>query len=345
MRIILIGFGNLGKGFARALVEKASHLRETHGLRPVVVAAVDEFGAAVDEGGLDIQKLLRAAERTNSVAGYPSRGVRGKTALEVIEEVEAELVFELTPTNIKTGEPGLTHIKRAMMAGRHVITSNKGPLVVAFRKLNELARKKGVEFRYSASVGGSVPVISLAKRMLAGNEILSIRGVLNGTSNYILTRMSMEGAPFDVVLREAQEMGIAEKDPTLDIEGIDTACKITILANAIFDMDATLKDVKVTGIRRIRPEAARLAQEAGYAIKLIGVAKRDLLEVGPKLVPIGHPLAVGGTLNAVTFQTDLARETTITGFGAGPRETSSALLGDLIDVYTTIRGKRCGTSA
>ncbi|MCS7131635.1 MAG: homoserine dehydrogenase [Hadesarchaea archaeon] len=345
MRIILIGFGNLGRGFARALIEKASYLRINHGLRPVVAAAVDEFGAAIDERGLDIRRLLKSAERTNSVAGYPARGKRGKTAIEVIEEVEADLVFELTPTNIKTGEPGLTHIKRAMMAGRHVITSNKGPLVVAFRKLNELAKRQGVEFRYSASVGGSVPVISLAKRMLAGNEIQSIRGVLNGTSNYILTRMSKEGAPFDVVLREAQEMGIAEKDPTLDIEGIDTACKITILANAIFDMDAKLKDVKVTGITRIRPEAARLAQEAGYAIKLIGVARRDLLEVGPKLVPVGHPLAVGGTLNAVTFQTDLARETTITGFGAGPRETSSALLGDMIDVYTTIRGRRCGTSA
>jgi homoserine dehydrogenase len=161
---------------------------------------------------------------------------------------------------------------------------------------------------------------------------------LNGTTNYILTRMSKEGAPFDVVLREAQELGIAEKDPTLDIEGTDTASKITILANAILGMDAKLKDVKVAGIRRIRPEAIRLAQEAGYTIKLIGVAKRDLLEVGPRLVPLGHPLAVGGTLNAVTFETDLAREVTITGFGAGPWETSSALLGDLIDIHRTLVG-------
>jgi homoserine dehydrogenase len=150
--------------------------------------------------------------------------------------------------------------------------------------------------------------------------------------------MTAEGVPFDVVLREAQEMGIAEKDPTLDIEGIDTACKITILANSLLGMNVKLKDVKVAGITRIRPEATRLAREAGYMIKLIGAAKRGLLEVGPRLVPAGHPLAVGGTLNAVTFETDLAREITITGFGAGPRETSSALIGDLIDIHRSIGG-------
>lgn len=336
MRLIIIGFGNLGRAFGRSLLEKKEFLLTNYGLTPSVVAAVDEYGAAVDEGGLDVQKLLKAAERVNTVAAYPARGKKGRSALEVIEEVEADVVVELTPTNIKSGEPGLTHIKRAMMAGRHVITSNKGPLVVAFRELDRLAEQKGVEFRYSASVGGAVPVIGLAKRMLAGNRVYAIRGVLNGTTNYILTRMSKEGAPFDVVLREAQELGIAEKDPTLDIEGIDTACKITILANAVLGISAKLRDVKVVGIRRIRPEAIRLAQEAGYAVKLIGVAKRDSLEVGPKLVPVGHPLAVSGVLNAVMFETDLAREITITGFGAGPRETSSALLGDLIDIHTAL---------
>jgi len=338
MRLILIGFGNLGRGLGRALVEKARFLRASYGLAPKVVAAVDEYGAAVDEKGLKLEKLLRAAERANTVAAYPAKGKRKKSALEVIDEVEADVVFELTPTNIKTGNPGLTHIRKAMLAGRHVITSNKGPLVVAFRELDRLAKRQGVEFRYSASVGGAVPVVGLAKKLLAGNEVHAIRGVLNGTTNYILTRMSKEGAPFDVVLREAQEMGIAEKDPTLDVEGIDTACKITILANAILDMDVKLKDVRTVGIRRIRPEAIRLAQEAGYMIKLVGVARRGSLEVGPRLVPAGHPLAVGGTLNAVTFELDLAREVTITGFGAGPRETSSALLGDLIDIHRTLGG-------
>jgi homoserine dehydrogenase len=338
MRLVLIGFGNLGRGLGRALIEKAKFLRANYKLAPRVVAAVDEYGAAVDKKGLKIEKLLRAAERSKTVAAYPAKGKRKKSAIEVIDDVEADVVFELTPTNIKTGNPGLNHIKKAMLAGRHVVTSNKGPLVVAFRELDRLAKRQGVEFRYSASVGGAVPVIGLAKKLLVGNKVQAVRGVLNGTTNYILTRMSKEGAPFDVVLRETQELGVAEKDPTLDIEGIDTACKITILANATLGMDAKLRDVRTVGIKRIGPEATRLAQEAGYMIKLVGVAKRGSLEVGPRLVPAGHPLAVGGTLNAVTFELDLAREITITGFGAGPRETSSALLGDLIDIHRALGG-------
>ena len=337
MRIVLIGFGNLGRGLSRAFIQKAGFLRETHGLVPCVVAAVDEFGAAVDEKGLNLARLLNVAENKGTVTAYEG-GKRGKTALDIIGNVEADVVYELTPTNIKTGEPGLTHIKRAMLAGKHVITSNKGPLVVAFRELDSLAKKCGVEFRYSASVGGAVPLIGLARKLLAGNEIREIRGVLNGTTNYILTRMSTEGAPFEIVLREAQELRIAEKDPTLDIRGIDTACKITILANSILGMNAKLSDVRVTGIDRISPEAIRLAKEAGQTIKLIGIARRGLLEVGPKLVPLGHPLAVSGTLNAVTFELDLAREISIAGFGAGPKETSSSLLGDLIDIHRTLGG-------
>ena len=337
MRLILVGFGNIGRGFGRSLIRKRGFLRKIHGLIPRVVAVVDEHGAASDERGLDLKELIRAAERKGTVGSFKG-GERGKSASEVIREVEADVVLELTPTNIKTGEPGLSHIRGAMLARRHVVTSNKGPLVVAFRELERLAERCGVEFRYSAAVGGAVPVVSLAKRVLAGNEVLAIKGVLNGTTNYILTRMSKEGAPFDIVLREAQELGIAERDPTLDVEGIDTACKITILANSILGVDAKLKDVSTTGISRIKPEAIRLAQEAGYTIKLVGEARRGMLEVGPKLVPLAHPLAVGGTLNAVTFELDLAREITITGFGAGPQETSSSLIGDLIDIHRTMSG-------
>ncbi|MGC8817139.1 MAG: homoserine dehydrogenase [Candidatus Hadarchaeum sp.] len=337
MRIIIVGFGNLGRGICRAFIGKADFFKKAYGLIPKVVAVADECGAAVDENGLDLPRLLKTAESHGTVAKYPG-GRRGKLALDLIEEVSADLVFELTPTNIKTGEPGLTHIKRAMQSGKHVITSNKGPLVVAFKELDSMARKQGVEFRYSASVGGAVPVIGLAKKLLCGNEILEIRGVLNGTTNYILSRMSAEGVPQEMIIQEAQELGLAEKDPTLDIDGIDTACKITILANSVLGIDAKLSDVKVTGIRRVTPDATRLAQEAGQTIKLVGTARRDLLEVSPKLVPQGHPLAVSGTLNAVTFKLDLAGEISITGFGAGPKETSSSLLGDLIDVHRTLGG-------
>ncbi|MEM2878137.1 MAG: homoserine dehydrogenase [Candidatus Hadarchaeales archaeon] len=334
MRIILIGFGNLGRGLARIFIKKAAALRKI-GIIAKVVAAVDEKGAAVDSNGLELRRLLSVAEQRGTVAAY-SHGQKGMLANQVLDEVEADVVFELTPTNIKTGEPGITHIKRAMMAGRHVITSNKGPLVVAFRELESLSRKCGVEFRYSASVGGAVPVIGLAKKLLSSNEITEIRGVLNGTTNYILSRMTSEEVPFEMVLREAQEMGAAEKDPSLDIKGIDTACKLTILANSILGLSATLKDVNITGIERISLEAIRLAKESGRTIKLIGIARKDRLEVAPKLIQFGHPLAVGGTLNSVTYKLDLAREITISGYGAGPQETSSSLLSDLIDIHRSL---------
>ncbi|MEW6592223.1 MAG: homoserine dehydrogenase [Candidatus Hadarchaeota archaeon] len=335
MRLVLIGFGNLGKGLSRTLAEKELFLRKKYGLSPKIVAVVDEFGAVVSEKGLSLQKLLAIVERGGNVTGFPG-AKRGKLAFSTIENVDADIVFELTPTNINTGEPGLGHIKAAMKAGRHVITSNKGPLVVAFQELASLAKKQGIEFRYSSSVGGAIPVIELARKLLAGNEVMEIQGVLNGTTNYILTRMGEEGAPFDMVLKEAQELGVAEKDPTLDIEGIDTSAKIVILANSLLGRGAKLKDVRRVGITRIGPSAMKLAKEAGQTIKLVGVARPNSLEVAPRLVARDHPLSVGGTLNSVTLKLDLAREISISGFGAGPKETSSSLLGDLIDIHRTL---------
>lgn len=337
MKVTLVGFGNLGRGLARVLLEKAEYLKETVGFSPKIVAAVDVEGAAIDRDGLDIENLLDTAEEEGAVIGYPD-SEEGISTTDVIEEVDSDLVVELTPTSIEDGEPGITHIKKAMSLGKHVVTSNKGPLVVAFQGLEELADESGVEFRYSATVGGAVPVLGLAQKQLSGDRISEIRGVLNGTTNYILTRMTNEGVPFDVVLREAQELGIAEKDPTLDIEGVDTAAKLTILANALLDRNVKLEDVEVEGITRLSTDLTRLAQDTGNEVRLVGIASSDTLEVAPKLVASGDPLAVRGTLNSVTLKTDLAREITVTGFGAGPRETSSALLGDIVDVYNSIEG-------
>lgn len=337
LKIGIVGFGNLGQAFARVLLEKESYLREKMGFFPQVVAAVDSKGAVVDEEGLDLENLVEAAGK-NTVANYPEKGDGEVSTLDVIENVESDLIVELTPTSIENGEPGLTHIKKAMELEKHVVTSNKGPLIVAFRELKKLEEEKAIEFRYSATVGGAIPILGLAQRQLSGDSVSEIRGILNGTTNYILSRMGDEGVPFDVVLNEAQELGIAEKDPSLDIEGVDTAAKITILANALLDRNVTLDDVEVEGITRIGPDVTRLAQDTGNEIRLVGIANSEKLEVFPKLVPSGNPLVVEGSLNSVTLKTDLAREITITGFGAGPRETSSALLGDILDVYSSIEG-------
>ncbi|RMF91622.1 MAG: homoserine dehydrogenase [Methanobacteriota archaeon] len=336
MRINLIGFGVIGKGFARALVRKRTWLREKYGFQPEVVSISDVTGTVVSEGGLDLEKTLSSVERTGRVIDCP--GAEEMTGLEAIREVDADLVVEVTPTNVDTGEPGLSHMLTAMEAGKHVVTSNKGPLALEFKRLTETAKKNGVHLKFEASAGGAMPLINLANEILSGDEILSIKGILNGTTNYILTRMTKEGTGFESTLREAQELGIAETDPTYDISGSDTAAKLVILTNAIMGKNTTYRDVKIEGINRITPEAIALAKEDGYVIKLVGTVENGELEVAPKLVPMNHPLNVDGTLNVATFQTDLAGEITIVGTGAGAMETNSAILSDILSIFRNSRG-------
>ncbi len=337
MKIQIIGFGNIGQGFAKVLQDKRDFLKDKYGIDPVVVSITDITGTIVstDENGVDLAKALEAI-KDGGITSYP--GAVDMDGIKAIKEVDADLVLELTPSNIKDGEPGLSHMLAAMDEGKHVVTSNKGPLAIEFGKLKKKAESKGVEFRFEASVGGAMPIINLANEVLSGDTIHAIEGILNGTTNYILSRMTKEGTPFDIVLREAQELGIAEADPSYDVDGIDTASKLVILANAIMGMDASIKDVEVCGIRRITPEAVRLANARGLAIKLIGEVRNSNLEVAPRLVPVNHPLNVGGILNVALFQTDIAGDITLVGKGAGAIETNSAILSDIIAVWKRRKG-------
>ena len=312
LRVSIIGFGAVGQGVATLLKE----LPDVD-----VVAVADSRGVALTP---DLALLLLQKRAGRPIANSDM------TALEVISTVEHDVVVEVTPTNIDSGEPGLTHMRQAIKSGRSIVTSNKGPLVVAFHELIQLARANGVELRYEATVGGAMPIINLIRETLAGNRILDIMGVLNGTCNYILTRMAEETLEYDQVLSEAQDMGIAEADPTYDVMGIDTACKVVILANSFFDKNVTYADVAVTGIDRITPDALRLAQQRGFAIKLIGEVQE--LTVSPKMIPIGHPLNVTGTLNAASILTEHAGEITVTGKGAGSIETASAIISDILSI-------------
>ncbi len=331
MRINLIGFGVIGKGLARTLVKKEAWLKKKYGFEPEIVSISDVTGTVYSENGVDLKKTLQTVERTGRI--IDCEGAQMLTGLEAVKELEADLMVEVTPTNVKTGEPGLTHMLEAMKKGKHVVTSNKGPLALEYARLVSSAKKNGVSLKFEAAAGGAMPLINLANEVLSGDEIQSIKGILNGTTNYILTRMTKEGTGFDSTLREAQELGIAETDPTHDITGSDTASKLVILSNAIMGTDVSYKDVDIQGITRITPEAVHLAKEEGYVIKLIGEIGPDVLEVAPKLVPENHPLNVDGTLNVATFKTDLAGEITVVGIGAGSLETNSAILSDIIHIY------------
>lgn len=331
IRISIIGFGSVGQGVAKVIDMKRDYLQSI-GLDLKVVAIVDSKGCEIEAGGIDLDSALARKVNTGTVALDAES--MGKDGIYVTKNVDHEIVVDTTPTNTETGEPGLSNILAAFENKRHVVTSSKGPLVVDHRKLAETARDNNVEFRYEATVGGAMPVLNLARDALAGNKIERIEGILNGTCNYILSRMAeQEGYTYEDVLSEALGLGIAETDPSSDVEGYDAACKVVILANSIFNMDARFEDVDITGITRITPEALKLAADHGYVIKLIGVVREGELSVSPKLVPKGHPLSVSGTLNVASVQTQLAGHITVSGPGAGSIETASAILSDIISIY------------
>ena len=332
MRIAIVGFGTVGKSLLQVLSRKRDYLREKLGFNFKVVAVFKRDGAFIDPQGLDVGSLA-------FIADY-KRHPKWKTdvkADDAIEELDCDLIVEATPTKIETGEPGLTHIKKALESGKDVVTANKGPLVMAFHEISDLAIKRNRLLRYEAAVLGAVPDAGLVRETLQGNEIIYLRGILNGTTNYILTRMTFEGTSFEIALKEAQQMGIAEVDPSYDVEGIDAACKLVILANSLMGDHAKLSDVKREGISHITPEAIELASIDGFLIKHVASIEEGQLEVAPRLIEKSSPLAVGGTLNVLSFGTDLAGEITLIGRGAGGIETASAILGDIINV-AKIRG-------
>lgn len=325
MKMAIVGFGNVGKAVAKVMLEKRELLQKV-GFEPSVVAIFEEAGSWIDEKGLKLQEILSKGEDS------PSWVEGAMMAEERIADLDCDLIVEMTITNIDDGEPGLTHIREALESGKDVVTSNKGPLVLAFPELMDIAEKSDRLLLYEATVGGAIPVFHVAREALMVNKIISITGILNGTSNYILTKMTEERVSFNAALREAQEKGYAEADPTYDIEGIDAASKLVILANGILKMKKIIKDVRIEGITRITPEMTELAIEDGYLVKHIGYVDRNRIEVMPRLIPRSSPLAVGGTLNVITLKTDIAQDITLIGRGAGPRETASAVLGDMLYV-------------
>lgn len=335
MKVVIAGFGTVGQGIAEVIGMRQELFVKSFGQPVRIVGAFDSMTFVKNAKGLDPKELVARKAATGRVG---TREVGGGVK-EFIEEYDFDTLIETTPTNILDAEPGYTHIMAALNSGKNVITSNKGPLALRFRELSKAAAKNKVQLRYEASVGGAMPVINLSRELLRGEEIYSLRGILNGTCNFILNRMKDEGLPFDQALREAQEMGIAERDPTYDIDGVDSACKLAILANAIFGMDITYNDVVRTGIRSITEDAIALAGEQKKVIRLIGEINNKRLEVSPRMVPNGHPLAIGGTLNIVQLITDLAGEITVVGRGAGRMETASAILSDLLAILSDNQAK------
>ena len=335
MRILMVGFGVVGQSFVELITTEAKKLEHDYGLRPKIVGVVDSRGAILVPEGIDTVKLLESKRVSGTLEGLGDWEYHeGMSALDVTREVECEVVIETTPTELTRGEPGLSHLRAAMKEGRHVICTNKGPLAIAMPALIELAHHNDVMFKFSGTVGGGTPVLDFAKKCLEGSKIKSISGILNGTSNYILSRMTAEGTSMKDALAEAQKLGYAEADPTYDIGGLDTACKLVITSNYVLGTGISIRDVKIKGITEVSSEDITRAKSRGSVIKLIGRMSGEA-RVSPEEIPATHPLNVSGTFNAISFDTHPAGEITLVGKGAGGKETASSVLRDLIEIRRT----------
>ena len=318
MKVAIIGMGSVGRGVAGMIAEKDIGM--------TVTAVADSKSGIASPGGIDVKKVLAGKKKTGMCCNQE------QTASDIVKKADYDVLVEVSPTDAVTGEPALSYMKGAIMRKKHVVTSNKGPVALAYRELNALAAKKKVMVRHEATVAGAIPVFHVIEHGLAGNEIRAVYGVLNGTCNYILTRMAAEGLTYEQALLEARELGYAEADPTYDVKGIDAAIKLVILANTIWGKDVALSDVDRTGIDLLTPDAIRLAEEEDSTIRLIAEADGSTgrLRVSPRIISKNHPLVVDGTLNAITIECAMAKEITLIGRGAGSVETASAVIGDLL---------------
>jgi len=333
MRIILCGFGVVAQSLTKLLESRTSDLYSKYGMKPRIIGVFDSNGSAYDNSGLDLKKIISAKEESGSVKAY-DKTQENISGLEMIESLDADVLIETTASNYKDAEPGMSHITTAMKKGLHVISVNKGPLALAFPSLLELATYNQVLLRFSGTVGGGTPILDYAKNSLRGERIVSFQGILNGTTNYILTKMA-DGLSFDDALSDAKNKGYVEADESLDLDGLDAAAKLVILANWIMGLKVTMKDIEKIGIRKLTSHDIEEASKKSSSIKLIASCN-DKLTVSPIQIKNDDPLCVDGTLNAISFTSEHSGTQTIIGRGAGGTETASSILRDLLDIRKEI---------
>ncbi|MHB0858901.1 MAG: homoserine dehydrogenase [Anaerolineae bacterium] len=338
VRVVLVGLGNIGRNLLDILVHRMAPIEAAYGLRFRLVAAVDSSGAALDPTGLDMAEVRDLKLAGRGVATYPGAGRPGLRASEVVAAIDADLLVEASPTNLQTGEPGLGVVRRSLARPWHVVMANKGPLVLAYDELTAQARAGDRRLLFSGTVAGGLPTVNIGVRDLAGSGVSRVEGIFNGTTNYILTRMEEDNVSYEEALRGAQQAGIAEADPTLDVDGWDAANKLVIIANSVLRRSTTLADVTVQGIRHLTLDDLRRARGQGKVIKLLAVAEQQgddyALRVEPTALPAEHPLARTGRWDmGVVYYTDYMGTIHAIIEEKGPVPTSAAVLRDMINVY------------
>jgi len=319
INIGLLGCGTVGSGVVKLLKKNEEIITKRTGDTIVIKKVLEKDRDKCLSLGIDERMIVQDIS-------------------EILNDEEIDIIVEL----IGGIEPAFDFIVQAMQKGKSVVTANKDLIAIKGRELFEMAEENDVDFYFEASVAGGIPIIYPLKQSLAGNRIREVIGILNGTTNYILTKMSREGRAFDEILAEAQKLGYAEADPSSDVNGLDAARKIAILSSIAFNTRVTLDNVYVEGITSIEPADIRYAQELGYVVKLLAIAKEDeegrvQARVHPAFIPRTHPLAaVDDVFNAVFVQGDAVGEIMHYGRGAGQMPTASAVVGDIIDIARNI---------
>ncbi len=331
-----MGFGKVGQAFLRVAHEKKEFCRIRYGL-DIKFYSIFELGGAVHSSRpLNTSEILEKYFSLTMLRENPLWKPDLKLT-SVLDSIKPGVLVECTPSDIKSGGPGLSHIRDALDRGWNVVTASKGPLVIDWRGLQEKAEKKHVALKFSGATAAALPALDTALYSLAGAEISRIEGILNGTTNYILTRMK-EGVDYKEALKEAQSKGIAETDPSLDVSGLDTASKILIISNALLKTDFTLDDMTVEGIDAIPPYLLTQGRKKDRALKLLGIffklAEELRLEVRLTVIDSSHPLfGVDGTNKGIVFTTDTMDSVTVTGGKSDPKGAGASLLKDIINIY------------
>ncbi len=339
-KLALIGFGNVARSLAKLLIRKQDLLKEKHGITfSFTGLSTGRHGFAVNPNGLDIQKALELVESGQSISSLSVKPLAD--SMEVIHHSQADVMFENSPVNTQTGQPALDHIRTALNLGMHAITANKGPVVHGYRELTALAKSKGKSFRHESAVMGGAPVFSVMSEAFPLAELESFKGIFNATTNVILSLME-NGEKYEDAVKYAQSIGLAETDPTNDVDGWDAAIKVAALVTVLWDTPMTPQQVNPTGIRGITPEMIAKAKAEGKRYKLVCSAEKvgDKVEasVAPQLVDSTSPLY--GMMNSstgITFRTDVILDYSIVlsekpGMKGGPLETAYGLFADFVNV-------------
>jgi homoserine dehydrogenase len=333
-KLALLGFGNVGRCLGELLLGKQAELKETCDITFTVVGiATGSKGRAINPAGLDLTKVLQAIKSGQTLEQFST--VPSNDSIDFIKKSGADVLFENSPVNYATGLPAVDHIRTALELGMYVATANKGPVVHAWHELKALAKSKGRQFFHESTVMDGAPIFVLFRAALPVAKLISIRAILNSTTNLILSHME-NGESFADAVRVAQNIGITETDPSGDIDGWDAAIKVAALSTVLMNIPVKPADINRTGIRGITPQMIAAAKADGKRYKLICTAERSgngvRAKVAPELIPMASPFySVEGTTSIIQFQTDVLGDLTLIETDPGPQTTAYGLLADFIN--------------